>query len=214
METIAHADAINGTLKWLNLIDNFDWIPPAIQYLHAHQHEPESIAAFLQRLERLAASMYIRRVGINGRIDRYADVLKEIDGGKDMLAAGPSLDLTEEEKDDTKAQLNGEIYLYKPRLFILLRLDHAISAGGATYDHEVITVEHVLPQSPAQRSQWEEEFPVAEREYWTNRLAKLVLLPRRKNSAAQNYDFVTKKQKYLSGGHGTSPFVLTTQVLD
>jgi len=36
--------------------------------------------------------------------------------------------------------------LPKLRTYILLRLDSALSGGGATYDYDLITVEHVLPQ--------------------------------------------------------------------
>ena len=45
------------------------------------------------------------------------------------------------------------------------------------------------------------------------RLANLVLLSRKKNSEAQNFDFETKKEKYFKSDKGVSPFVLTTQVL-
>jgi hypothetical protein len=212
-EATARADDINRSLKWLNMIDNFDWIPPAISYLHKHQHQPDQIAPFVARLERLAASMYVRRVGINARISRYADLLEAIEAGVDVLTTATGLDLSMAEKKETRARLDGEVYLDKPRLYVLLRLDDALSAGGATYDHKVITVEHVLPQSPAGDSTWVADFNEAEREHWTHRLANLVLLSRRKNSAAQNYDFETKKQKYFTGADGTSPFILTTQVL-
>ena len=38
---------------------------------------------------------------------------------------------------------------------------------------------------------------MALREKYTHRIGNLVLLPRRKNSEAQNYDFDVKKQKYF-----------------
>ncbi len=47
-----------------------------------------------------------------------------------------------------------------------------------------------------------------------HRLANLVLLTRRKNSQASNYDFEDKKKLYFMGPGGTSPFVLTTQALN
>lgn len=31
---------------------------------------------------------------------------------------------------------------------ILLRLDEAVAATGATYDRSAVTIEHVLPQKP------------------------------------------------------------------
>ncbi|WP_202971195.1 HNH endonuclease family protein [Saccharothrix sp. ALI-22-I] len=69
---------------------------------------------------------------------------------------------------------------------------------GVTYDHKLITVEHVLPQTPGQDSQWLGLFDDDQRARWTHRIANLVLLNHEKNSEAQNYDFETKKQKYFT----------------
>ena len=46
-----------------------------------------------------------------------------------------------------------------------------------------------------------------------HRIGNLVLLSRRKNSEAQNFEFDTKKERYFKSEKGISPFVLTTQVL-
>jgi hypothetical protein len=74
-------------------------------------------------------------------------------------------------------------------------------------------VEHVLPQSPASESEWLAWFPESEvRASLVHTLGNLVLLTRKKNSAASNYDFARKKAAYFTRG-GVSPFVLTTQVL-
>jgi len=48
---------------------------------------------------------------------------------------------------------------------------------------------------------------------WVHRLANLVPLNQRRNSAAQNYDFERKKVAYFAGRSGVSSFALTTQVL-
>jgi len=81
------------------------------------------------------------------------------------------------------------------------------------YDHSVITVEHVLPQHPAGNSQWREWFTEEDAQAWVHRLANLVLLDRRKNSAASNHDFEVKKTTYFMTKNQTSPFKLTSQVL-
>jgi hypothetical protein len=44
-------------------------------------------------------------------------------------------------------------------------------------------------------------------------LGNLVLLSRRKNAQASNYDFAREKDIYFGGRNGVSPFALTTQVL-
>ena len=97
------------------------------------------------------------------------------------------------------------------RSYVLLRLDSALSSGGRRYDHPTISIEHVLPQDPDPFGGWTTSIGYLDQERWVHKLANLVLLTRRKNSQASNYDFGTKKSLYFSGPGGTSPFVLTTQ---
>ena len=74
-------------------------------------------------------------------------------------------------------------------------------------------MEHVLPQTPADDSEWIKWFPESQdRQCWVHRLGNLALLTRKKNSAASNYEFSRKKTAYFTHS-GVSPFPLTTQVL-
>jgi hypothetical protein len=208
------ADAVNQLLRWLNLLDNTDWVPPAISYLSRPEVDTPVLLRFLTDLERLAASMLIRRVDITRRIERYGRVLAAIETGINLFADDSPLQLDVFERAETFARLQAEIYtVTRVRLYVLLRLDSALSSGGASYDHPIITVEHVLPQSPTADSTWQAWFSDDERRYWVHRLANLTLLTRRKNSQAANYEFDIKKQKYFMTKNGVSPFVLTTQVL-
>jgi hypothetical protein len=62
---------------------------------------------------------------------------------------------------------------------------------------------------------WDRTWPNEdEREKWLNKIANLVPLTRKKNSAAQNYDFDKKKSTYFTGKNGTTTYPLTTQVLN
>jgi hypothetical protein len=99
--------------------------------------------------------------------------------------------------------------------YVLLRLDAELSGRGASYNYDIVTIEHVLPQSPPSRSNWEKLFPSKEarEKKYLHRLGNLVLLARSKNSQAQNFEFERKKQVYFTGSNGISPFALTTQVL-
>jgi hypothetical protein len=103
----------------------------------------------------------------------------------------------------------------KVRSYILLRLDEALTERGAEYDREYVTVEHVLPQTPPVGSQWIVWFPEETvRREWVHRIGNLVLLSQRKNSAAYNYEFEVKKEKYFAPREGSTPFALTAQVLN
>ena len=83
------------------------------------------------------------------------------------------------------------------------------------YNAKLFTIEHVLPQNPSSGSEWFDIWPESkDRQYWLNKIANLVPLTRQRNSAAQNYDFDTKKTKYFSTKSGTSSYQLTTQVIN
>lgn len=206
-------ETVNVWLSRLMQIDNSDWRPPALWALKNHPGDPQFLADFLARLERLAASMLIRRVYATPRASRYAQLLKELEAGDRLDASAFELD--SDERAETRARLNGELYLSAPvRRYVLLRLDEILARQpGVSYQHKMITVEHVLPQNPKADSQWNAVFTDEEQQFWLHRLANLVLLNRAKNSEAQRYEFAEKKQRYFTGPNGVAIFALTTQVL-
>lgn len=206
--------AVNRWLQRLSQIDNNDWRPPALWALTAHPDDPNFLAAFLRRLERLAASMVIRRVYATPRSLRYIELLKQIETAEDPLSA-KAFELSAQERAETVERLGGDIYLVNPvRRYVLLRLDELLANNaGVTFDHKIITVEHVLPQSPAKDSEWVQLFDEEQRARWTHKLGNLLLLNRQRNSAAQNYDFAKKKTKYFTDSQGSSPFSITTPVV-
>ena len=214
-ESAAGAEQVNEMLKWLRRIDNTDWIPPAILYLARNRSDSNALHRFFTDLERLAAFLMICRYGINERIERYGRLLDGIEKGTDLYGAESPLQLSDDECRLFLKELNGDVYRQVPkrRLYILLRLDSALSDGSATYEHSVISIEHVLPQKPPADSEWCSWFPTqAERDHWVHRLGNLLLLNHRKNSSASNYEFEKKKTAYFTKG-GISPFPLTTHAV-
>ena len=206
---------VNRYLRFLNRLDNFDWIPPAMAFFRRHESSPDAIFRFVRDLERLAYKMFIMRENINRRIQRYRSVLHSIQRREDLAAARSPLQLDPEEKAVLLRVLDGPIYT-RPRVprVLLLRLDTLLAEAGASYEHPIITIEHVLPQNPKRGSQWFRDFPdEEERTEWTHRLANLVLLSRIKNSGAGNYEFDYKKKEYFQKG-GAAAFVLTASVRD
>ncbi|AVH64166.1 DUF262 domain-containing protein [Nostoc sp. 'Peltigera membranacea cyanobiont' N6] len=206
---------INYLFKWLNKIDNIDWIPAAILYFSKNRHTPDKLKSFLIDLERLAAGLMILRADINERIRRYAKLLTAIEKDVNLYSFDSPLQLTPDEINRIIITIDGDLYPIKRiRQYVLLRLDSALSEAEGTYDYPVITVEHVLPQNPSQGSTWLKWFPNdEERLQYVHRIGNLVLLSRKKNAEAQNYDFDKKKKKYFVSNTNIVPFVLTTQVL-
>jgi len=214
-ESSAGAERVNELLRWLGQIDNADWLPSAILYHAKHSNDTPKLTKFLVLLERLAAAMMLTRAAVNQRIERYAKVITAIQAGDDLSISTSPLQLSKFEMKAAQDVLRGDVYhlLPKVRKYVLLRLDSALSGGGATYDHAIITVEHVLPQNPKAGSQWEAWFPDHNvRQKWVHRLGNLALLSRKKNSSASNYEFDKKKDSYFKR-EGISPFQITTQVI-
>ena len=209
------AEAINSLFRWLNQIDNFDWVPPAILYFSKNSQTPDNLRRFFTDLERLAAGLMILRADINDRVARYAKLLSTIEENLDLYTPQSPLQFTVDEVERIVKTLDGDLYLIKRiRQYILLRLDSALAQGEASYDYSVITVEHVLPQNPGEGSTWLKWFPIKEeRIQYLHRIGNLALLSRKKNSEAQNYDFDKKKEKYFTSRKGIVPFALTSQVL-
>ena len=215
-ESTQDAEKVNDYLRHLGRLDNFDWIPPAMAFFFRHPNDRESLIRFTKDLERLAYGLFVRRANINDRITRYAEVLRDIERGIDLFDDDSPLQLKADEQDEIVKGLNGQIYLQTAvvRRTLLERLDSLLADTGATYMRTTITVEHVLPQNPRSDSEWMTWFPSQDqRDAWTHRLANLVLLSRRKNASASNWDFGRKKTEYFQRG-GVAPFALTAQVLN
>lgn len=216
-EAVSKAEEVNTYLRWLNRIDNSDWMPVAILFLSGNKNVPEYVEWFFSRLERLAAYMHVCALNINERIERYNDVIEALEDDHSLSNPVQAVELTETEKEKMREALNGNIYELTPRRrnYLILRLDAFLSDGAASYDPSILTIEHVLPQTVNDNTEWAELWPDEQmRKQWVHRIANLVPLNRRRNSQAQNYDFAKKKSAYFSGKKGVSSYVLTTQVLN
>lgn len=210
------AEKVNATLRWINRIEFKDWVPPALAFFVRHSDDSALLLQFLQDLERLAYSLLIRKVSINPRIERFSKLTAAIEAGQDLFTEGSPLQLSSAEQEETYQRLNGPLYKdfsAQTLRIILLRLDAMLSDGTASYQHEVVSIEHVMPQQPASGSEWKNWVPeVEEHQYWVHRLGNLTLLSRNKNSAASNYEFEKKKSAYFTK-QGVCAFAMTTQVL-
>jgi len=215
----SNADKVNAILYWLNKIDNYDWMPPAIAFLAKYANDSDYVLWFMMKLERLASFLHITAQDVNRRMDRYKWLLAEMDSNPGHSLTNPlkTIELTEEEKLSFFRVLDGEIYTMpsRRRNYVVQRLDSLVSDGAAKYDVAVFSIEHVLPQNPEKGSEWDVLWPKQqERDYWINRIANLVPLTRKHNSQAQNYDFNKKKKTYFQGKNGTTSYTLTTQVVN
>lgn len=207
-------EPVNQWLERLAMVDNKDWRPSALWALKEHADDAVYLDAFLCKLERLAAHFLLRQTYTTPRLARYLRLLEELKDGEGLDA--PSFELSDEERRLALDALCGDIYRMQPRRarYVLLRLDELLAQKpGVTYNHKIISIEHVLPQNPKPGSQWRDDFTDQQRVELTHKLGNLVLLNHRKNSQANNYEFTTKRNKYFGTSGGSAVFALTTQVI-
>ncbi len=210
------SEPVNSYIDWLIRINNSDWIPPAIQFLEKYKENPDYLLYFFKKLERLSAYLYICSKSANKRIERYAKVIKEVEGTHDLQNPPQSLELTDDEKKEMLDALSSNVYNIpaQKRNYIIHRLDTFMSDGNITYNTRTLTIEHVLPQKPDKDSEWLKIWSKPQSEKWLHKLANLVLLNRSRNAQAKNYDFDKKKTIYLKGNTGLSTYPLTIKAYD
>ena len=108
---MANASDVNSLLKWLNRIDNSDWLPPAILFLAQKSNEPDYVLWFFSKLERLAAYMHVCAKNVNERIEQYALVVAELQDAHSIQSPIGPVDLTANEKAEMLTALGGKIVL-------------------------------------------------------------------------------------------------------
>lgn len=144
---------------------------------------------------------------------KFLKIIEEKDKPEEVI---DEIKIKEEEiKNEFKTRIDHQYFYYESYAkYLLLRLDlekwDLENFGGY---QGVITVEHILPRNPSETSEWSKLFDDQQREIWTNKIGNLVLISRRKNSSAQNYDFKTKKEMYFLRG-GSTPFKITEEIKD
>ena len=97
-ESTQDAEKVNNYLRDLGRLDNFDWIPPVMAFFLRNPNDREILIRFTKDLERLAYGLFVRRANINDRINRYADVLRDIERGNNLFDANSPLQLNAKRK--------------------------------------------------------------------------------------------------------------------
>ena len=175
-----------------------DWIPPLMHYYH--KFGLDKIDKFLRKLEYKFTGDWVCGVTPTIRLDAMNSILKAIDS-TDLENIDDLLnndELFKIDQEEFKRSIEGNIYKKQYSRHLLLKLEFLLSDNTVHLSgYKYITVEHILPQNPPDGSRWKRDFNASEREVWTNKLANLVLISQKKNSALSNLDFEDKKKVYL-----------------
>jgi uncharacterized protein with ParB-like and HNH nuclease domain len=157
----------------------------------------ECFDEFLDMLNRKFTSDWVEELYLTKRIENVCKIIDAID------KAGTSADVLNSEsllynKEKLLERLNSDIYRKLYCRYILVLANFLLSGNHTLINlPDMISTEHILPQTPSETSEWVKNFTEEQREECTNKLGNLMLISRRKNSVLSNYDYQKKKEKYF-----------------
>ena len=95
---------------------------------------------------------------------------------------------------------------YTKALLMLLELDDKDKEQHSEWG--MISIEHILPQTPKSTSQWVKNFTDQERSVYLHKLGNLCIIGRKKNSSLGNLDYQDKRKRYFEKNIGSFPHTL------
>ena len=131
------------------------------------------------------------------------EAIKKLNQGEDKPM--DNFLLSADDKSDFRKALQGEFLGAKndvARLFLARYVwaeDDAIKGEDLTVFnllYNKITLEHIIPQTPDEKTNWTTDFKANFRKVYTYKLGNMTLLTQTLNSAAKNYDWKVKREKY------------------
>jgi len=99
--------------------------------------------------------------------------------------------------DALNRAVSSAVYGRRFTRYLLLKLDYLFGDSMQRMSVDFLSVEHVLPQNPADNSQWKKDFTDDMRNEWTHRIGNLVLITTKKNTSQGRLDFSEKKNRYF-----------------
>ena len=203
--------AARRSLRSLHRVAFEEWVPPLLAYLN-NPVEGISEAEFIDSLEKVTYQNWIRRLALTARLTAYFQLITAIRSGK-LGGSIRSIFRKNEQNDEFRSLLDGEVYGKPFAKAVLLRLEEADQDESVTKDYGgKITIEHVLPQA-LNEDYWRERFTDDTHRLWLHRLGNLALLAGRKNYQAQYYGFDRKKEIYSEKNNKVS-FDTTKLILE
>lgn len=171
------------------------WIAPLLRFYD--KFKTEQLLEFVKKLDNKFANDWLLGYTPTTRIENINKVIQLIDDSN-IPADVINHSLLEINKKDLIEALSGDIYGRRAARYIMLRLDLIYHGHTTEFDiPETISIEHILPQTPNDDSQWIKDFTEDDRLDWTNKIGNLVLISRRKNSSQGNKDYSDKREKYF-----------------
>jgi len=174
------------------------WIAPLLRYYD--NFKELRLIDFVKALDNKFAHDWITGFYPTYRIERVNAIIQAIDDAQTADEVLNSQSLVLDKIDGLKDNLSGNIYGKRAAKYVMLKLDMLLHGHTSKMEMpNTISIEHILPQKPLDKSQWQLDFTEEEQLEWHNKLGNLTLISRRKNSSQSNKDYEAKKNKYFKG---------------
>jgi len=171
------------------------WVAPLLKFYD--KFKTDKLISFVKALDNKFANDWLVGLTVTKRVDNVNSIIQSIDdaGTPNEILQNICLSIDSRNLIDV---IQGDIYEKRAAKYILLKLDLLYHGHTTRLEMpETISIEHILPQTPNDGSQWKRDFTDLDRDNWTNKLGNLVLISRRKNSSQGNKEYADKKNKYF-----------------
>jgi uncharacterized protein with ParB-like and HNH nuclease domain len=202
-------DQTGGNFKFDNLVKvmltglpSTDWVPPMLRYFDKFGYA--GLFEFLMKLDNKFSADWIVQLTPTDRIENMNTIIKAVEDASstDELLVNGCFTF---DSDGLRGALDAAVYGRRFTRYLLLKLDYLYSDTAHRMVFETLSVEHVLPQTPEDSSQWKRDFTDDQRNALTDILGNLVLISRTKNSSQGNLDYKLKKSNYFAKSIDTCP---------
>jgi hypothetical protein len=202
-------DDTGGDFRFDNLVKvmltglpSTDWIPPLLRFYDKFQYK--RLPEFTVLLDNKFSGDWVCQSTPTDRIERMNDVIKVVEQAESVNKVIENACFGFDGEHFLRVA-DSAVYGRRFTRYLLLKLDFLYQDHSHRMSFETLSVEHVLPQNPADESQWRQDFTDDQRAEWTDRLGNLVLISTKKNTSQGRADFVEKKAKYFSKNINTCP---------
>ena len=214
LEVAQGSEELSRIITCVQALPFDDWVPAALLWL-AQSPSQKSTIEFFKSLDALGLGLLVLGATSGTITERMRKVIERILAGDCLEKADSELFLTRTERVKIKERLGSPIS-NKSRFVrpLLLRLNaEMLDKTIPTYFPRNVTLEHILPQKPAPRSQWRTKFPdQRKRVELSQMLGNFAILSTKVNPRASNFDF-HRKREVMFGSSDSNIFPLTAQLI-
>ncbi len=202
-----------SSYRYVNLINilknvhpSTDWIP-VVMYYYSKFGE-KGLYDFTSKMIHKNIADIVCGLMPSTRIENLSKILEAINTTADSDSVINNKKLYKFDQKKFMTIVNMDMYGRKCTKTILLLLELHYQSLEREMGYGLITIEHILPQNPREKSEWTRNYTPEQRRLLTHKIGNLCLLTRKKNTSFGNMNFQDKKNRYFYGQIDTFPRTL------